>query len=99
MKMKSTVTKETMECGNESLALFSRLTGLGMAGFAHHEQGEREATTINEGENLSTGNIRSRVVKICQNRQHCQQQFKCKPGISQSSDAAVDMWFYLSSQS
>jgi hypothetical protein len=99
MKMKSTETKETMECGNESLALLSRLTGLGIAGFTHHEPRERDATTINEGENLSTGNIRSRVVKFCQNRPHCLQHATCKPGISQNSDAAVDLWFYLSSQS
>ena len=99
MKIKSTVTKEKMEYGNESLALFSRLTGLGIAGFTNHEPGEREATTIKEWENLSAGNSRSRVVKICPNRQHCQQEFKCKPGISQNSDAAVDLWFYLSSQS
>ncbi len=88
-----------MECGNESLALFSRLTGLGIAGFTNHEPGEREATTINQGENLSEGSIRPRVVKYCQNRQHCQQQLMCKPGISQSSDVAVDLWFYLSYQS
>jgi hypothetical protein len=99
MKMISTVTKETMECGNESLSLFSRLAGLGIAGFAGQAPVERDAATIDEGEHHSAGNKKSRVVKFCQNRQHCKQPFNCQSGNYDNSDAAVDLWFYLSSQS
>jgi hypothetical protein len=97
--MKFTVKKEKMELGNESLALFSRLTGLGIAGFTSHEPGETDETPIKEEGNLPAGNIKHRVVKFCQNRQHCQQHLKCQPGNYENSDTVVDLWFYLSSQS
>jgi uncharacterized protein YbcC (UPF0753/DUF2309 family) len=99
MKMKFSEEEKSIKPGNEWLALFSRLSGLGIAGFTSHELAESEVTTTNKEEKLPVVNKKSRVVKFSQNLQHCQQHFNCQPGKYHSCHASVDLWFYLSSQS
>jgi hypothetical protein len=88
-----------MNAGNESLSLFSRLTGLGIVGFAGQEPLEKEGITINEDDKPNPGNKKSRVLKFCQNPEDCRRQVNCQPGNIQNRHASVDLWFYLSSQS
>mgnify|MGYP003556114877 FL=1 len=97
--MKSSVSEKSVKPGNEFLALFSKLTGLGIAGSTSHKPVKTETTTTDQKEKQAVGNKKSRVVKFCQNLQHCRQHFNCQPGKYHSCHASVDLWFYLSSQS
>ena len=97
--MKLSVSKKLIKPGRKSLALFSRLTGLGIAGFSSHQPQQKEENIILEKSKLSAGSKKTQVVKFCQNQQHCRKQLSCKPGKKHSYPASIDLWFYLSSQS
>lgn len=85
---------------NKSLALFSRLTGLRIAGLMSDELPSRkDENTQREKEKLSVRSKKTKVVKLCQNQQLCQQQLNCQPAKNHSYHASIDLWFCLSPQS
>lgn len=99
MKTKSMVSEKYVKPGNKVLALFSKLTGFGIVGLTSHESVKNDETTVDTKGNLPAGNKKSRVVKICQDQERCQQHFNCQPGKYEHSQTSIDLWFYLSPQS
>lgn len=97
--MKLSVSRKSIKPGNEFLALFSRLTGLGTTGFISQQFPGKEKTITLEKDKLAAGNKKAKTVKFCENQQNCQKQFNCQPANNHSYPASIDLWFYLSPQS
>lgn len=96
--MNNSETEKSMTPAGEWLALFSRLTGPGIAGLNQALPQQRSKDNFLEQDHTSARNKKSRVIKICRNRQTCLQHGECKPAYKESQ-TSVDLWFYLSPQS
>ena len=70
--MKSSVSEKSMEPGSEFLALFNKLTGLGIAGFSYSGTQQKQEITKQEKDILPAGSKRTKVVTFCQDQQNCQ---------------------------
>lgn len=97
--MKLNVSKALIQAGSDSLQFFSRLSGLGVAGFNSHLSGKDEEITVQEKNNLLADDTSDETGSFCHNQQPCVEPYKCNLAKCQVSNASIDLWFYLSSPS
>ena len=79
-----------MKTGNDSLTLFSRVSGTGVTGFSHHPVLPEEEITIQESD---TPPVEDKNGAFCHYQQHCLKPIKCERGKCQKAHATIDLWF------